>query len=106
MGLKEGSSSGVGFVDVKYVLAAFEEMNRVKLEISTWLDGTVDRPSIWVEVRAWEPGSNRMAVQPLASWKLRIGSSGPRTMEAAILQGLYAVDAQLAQAEFARVDKK
>jgi hypothetical protein len=57
-------------------------------------------------MRAWEPGVDRMAVQPLASQKQKIGSSGPRSMEAAILQGMYALDAQLAVEEFAKARTK
>jgi hypothetical protein len=103
---KQGSSSGVDVVDVQYVLAAFEEINKCKLEITIWLQGTAARPEVWLEMRAWEPEVDRMAVLPLGSQKQRIGSSGPRSMEAAILQGMYALDAQLAAEEFAKVHKK
>jgi len=37
---------------------------------------------------------------------LKIGSNGPQTMEAAILQGLYSIDAQLAESEFAKRHSK
>ena len=103
---KHGLSSGVDVVDVQFVLAAFEEMNKCKLELSMWLEGTAARPVVWLEMRAWEPGADKLAVQPLACQKSPVGSSGPRSMEAAILQGMYALDAQMAEAEFARVDKK
>lgn len=102
MALKQGSSSGVDVVDVQYVLAAFEEINKCRLEITIWLEGTAARPAVWLEMRAWELGVDRMAVQPLALQKQKIGSSGPRSMEAAILQGMYALDAQLAVEEFAK----
>jgi len=99
---KHGSSSGVDVVDVKYVLAAFEEINKCRLEITISLAGTPARPDVILEMRAWEREVDRMAVQPLAYQRLLIGSSGPRSMEAAILQGMYGLDAQLAEEEFAK----
>lgn len=106
MALKEGSSSGVDAVDVKHVLGAFEAINKCTLEISIYLLGTPARPELWLKMWAWEPGADRMAVQPLACQKRMIGWSGPRSMEAAILQGLYALDAQMAEEEFARTITK
>jgi len=106
LALKHGSSSGVDVVDVRYVLSAFETINKCKLEIGISLAGTEARPEVILEMRAWEMEADRMAVQPLAYQKQMIGLSGPRSMEAAILQGMYALDAQLAEEEFARVNKK
>ena len=107
MALKQGSSTGVDAVDVKYVLAAFEELNSCRLVVQLSIEGTAARPDLIMEITAVDKGSASAAPAPLAYQKSIVGSMGPRTMEAAILQALYALDAQLAAAEFARgIDKK
>lgn len=106
MALKHGSSSGVDVVDVKYVLGAFEQINKCKLEINIYLQGTPARPEVWLKMWAWEPLVDRMEAKPLAYQKTLIGSSGPRSMEAAILQAMYALDAQMAEQEFAKTIRK
>jgi len=106
LALKQGSSSGVDVVDVMYVLAAFEEINKCKLEVVISLLGTAARPQVVLEMRAWEREVDRMEVQPLGYLRQTIGSSGPRSMEAAILQGMYALDGQLAEEEFAKAIRK
>jgi hypothetical protein len=103
---KVSLSSGVDCVDVKFVLAAFEEMNKCRLSIEMWVEGTASRPVLMLEMRAWGRDVDRMAVQPLASRKQPIGSLGSQQMEAAILLGLYGLDAQLAEEEFAKTIKK
>jgi len=106
LALKQGSSSGVDVVDVLHVLHAFEAINKCKLEITIYLQGSPARPEVWLKMWAWEPLVDRMEVQPLACQKILIGSSGPRTMEAAILRALYAVDAQMAEEELAKAIRK
>jgi len=106
LGSKVGLSSGVDVVDVKYVLSAFEAINRCKLSVLIRLSGTGARPV--VEVEMWADPLESVAAEParLGSVRLQAGSTGARTMEAAILQGLYTLDAQLAENELAKVISK
>jgi len=106
LALKNGSSGGVDCVDVSYVLAAFQEMNKCTLHVIITLEGTAARPVMVLRVSAWSHPLVDVEPVLLASQKLPVGSTGPRTMEAAILQALYALDAQLAAGEFARADRK
>jgi len=106
LALKQGSSSGVDVVDVKYVLAAFQEINKCGLRVGMHLEGTSARPELILTLTAWSTLLDVPEARLLASQKLQVGSMGPRTMEAAILQALYGLDAQLAADEFARVNNK
>jgi len=106
LALKQGSSTGVDVVDVKYVLSAFEAINRCKLSVLIRVSGTEARPVMDLEVWADPLESAAAEPAPLGSVKSVVGSTGARTMEAAILQALYSLDAQLAAGEFARaIDK-
>ena len=89
-------------MDVKYVLAAFEEINKCQVDVRIYVEGTTARPDLILVMRALEDWSEEAEARPLALVKQTIGSFGPRTMEAAILQGMYALDAQMAEAEFAK----
>jgi len=106
LGLRNGSQTGVDCVDVRYVLAAFETLNRCKLSVLIRVSGTEARPVMDLEV--WADPLESVAAEParLGSVRSVVGSTGARTMEAAILQALYTLDAQLAVGEFARVDNK
>jgi hypothetical protein len=106
LALKEGSSTGVDAVDVLHVLAAFQTINKCHLYGMFEVTGTDARPTLVLTISAWDGPMDLPEARPLASQKSPIGSSGPRTMEAAILQALYAIDGQLAEEEFARVNKK
>jgi len=106
LALKQGSSSGVDCVDVKYVLAAFQEINRCRLIVELTIQGTPARPDLILGVMAWENADVDAEPVLLASQRLPVGSVGPRTMESAILQALYALDAQMAEAEFVRGIRK
>lgn len=106
MALKQPLLNSVDVVDVVCVLDAFQSINNVHLTLELWLESTTKQLVMVLEMRAWEVGADKLAVQPLASLKQMIGSSAPRSMEAAILQGLYGLDAQLAEGEFARVIPK
>lgn len=95
------SLSSVDVVDVLSVFDAFQSINHCHLTVEMWLESGQGVQVMVLEMRAWEKGADKLAVQPLASLLQRIGLSGPRSMEAAILQGLYGLDAQLAEKEFA-----
>lgn len=106
MALKQGSSSGVDAVDVKYVLAAFQEMNRCVLTVLLRVSGTSTSPVLNLEMVAGPKESVAAEPVPLACHKSTIGLSGARTLEAAILQGLYGLDAEMAGEELAKTIAK
>jgi len=106
LALNHGSSGGVEAVDVKYVLAAFQDLNKVGLRVSMHLEGTPARPSLMLTITAWDTLLDIPEAKLLACQKLQVGSMGPKTVEAAILQGLYGLDAQLCGEELARVNNK
>ena len=106
MALNHGSSGGVDCVDVKYVLEAFEHINKCRLSVQVTIQGQGPHLGLVVEMFAYSRPVDLSEVRCLASQRLIVGSVGPRTMEAAILQGLYSLDAQMAAEEFAKADKK
>jgi hypothetical protein len=73
------------------------------LSVLIRISGTEARPVMDLEV--WADPLESVAAEParLGCVKSVVGSTGARTMEAAILQALYTLDAQLAAEEFARV---
>jgi len=101
-----GTSNGPDSVDVRYVLMAFEEMNSCHITISMRLAGKPDNVAMAVEVHAWDTAEDVPEAQHLGSVKLTIGSRDRRTMEAAILQALYQLDAHFAREELAKAIRK
>jgi len=106
LALKNSSSGGVDCVDVKYVLAAFQDLNKCALRVSMHLEGTVARPELLMTVTAWDTLLDVPEARLLASQKLLVGFTGAKTMEAAILQALYGLDAQMGLEELAKVNPK
>lgn len=102
MALKRGYSPGVDLVDIAAVLAAFEAINSVRLSIRLGLVKEETRDTLYATLEAFEGTHESGEVITLASVRLRLGFPSPQTMEAAILQGLYRLDADLASGEFAR----
>lgn len=102
MALKQGSSTGVDVVDVKHVLSAFQEINKCRLTVRLTIDGTAARPDLVLGMTAEEIVIGDVVPVLLASTSVIVGSMGPRTMEAAILQELYRLDGIIAEHEFAK----
>jgi hypothetical protein len=106
LALKQGSSTGVDCVDVKHVLSAFQEINKCRLIVRLTVDGTAARPDLVLAVKAEEIVIGDVVPALLASTSVIVGSMGPRTLEAAILQELYRLDAIIAEYEFAKEHNK
>lgn len=100
------SSSKPDAVDVRYVLQAFEHINRVRIVISMGILEVEGEPLMGMEITAHDRAQEIGARPSLASVKLRLGYRESQQMEAAILQALYKLDADLARDEFAGVDNK
>ena len=106
MGLKNGSSAGVGMMDLVTTVEAFEHVNSVRIELRAYL-------TTWKEIRdlqwvaeAFERSVEGSGVKPLAYASVRCGEQRLVTMEAVLLQLLYALDYQLAQHEFTNAEPK
>lgn len=106
MASSRGTSNGPDDVDVRYVLQAFEAMNKCHITITMKLDGRSDSVAMIVEVHAWDTVEDVPEARHLGSHKTVIGYKDRRTMEAAILQALYQLDAHLAREELAKVNSK
>lgn len=89
-------------MDLISVLRAFEESNSCLITLtgrSVELKGTVDWQ--W-EAKAWETRMSLSGRQLLASASVRCGEKRLLTMEAVVLQLLYALDFMLGANEFRR----
>lgn len=106
MALKHGSSTGVDVVDVKHVLSAFQVINKCRLIVRLSVDGTEARPDLVMGMEAWGVEDAPAVPALLACTSVIVGSMGPRTMEAAILQELYRLDGIIAEHEFAKEHNK
>jgi len=105
LGLKEGSSKSVGATDVAFQLQAFELVNKcqVRVMLATSVEG--GHPGLFMEVVAYPEGIEIGEAPSLGSSRFNLGAQGFRSMEAAILFGLYQIDFVLAEGEFSRTIK-
>ena len=97
MGSSKIYSAGVDLVDVAAVMTALEEINRVRLEVKLNLVWIVGKQVLEMVVSAYDRMGEDGEASALAYQRCRIGYLSPQTMEAAILQALYGVDAQLGE---------
>ena len=106
MALSRDTRNGADLIDVAMVMAAFEAINKVRLEVRCGLvDGTNDAQLSFVFTAFTRETADAEPVL-LACVTRRQSYSKVRTMDAAILQGLYALDAEMAREEFTRVLKE
>lgn len=107
MALKNGSSAGVGCADLVDIVEAFEQSNSVRIKLRAELTTVKGhRDMVWT-AEAYERSIESTALLPLAYANARCLEKRLLTMEAVVLQLLYALDFQLAQHEFAQsiIDK-
>lgn len=106
MALKGGSSSSVGMLELLDILAAFEQQNSVIITIT---GRQVEKAGVkdwqW-EAKAWETKHSLSGRQLLASASVRCLEKRLVTMEAVVLQLLYALDFMLADHEFKETRKQ
>lgn len=106
MASKRGSLSGQDGVDVAYVLMAFQEINSCVIELRGRVSTLGKSTTLALELIANDARGEIGDLPPLGSVKLTIGYHNPLKMEAAILQALYQLDADMARGAFVGVDKK
>lgn len=95
MGSKRGLQSGVDGVDVAYVLTAFQEINQCTIEMRAGALQVGRASVLRLELIANDASAEIGAAPPLGSVRLEIGYHNPISLESAILQALYRLDADL-----------
>lgn len=99
MALKHGSSATLGLGELMDIVAAFEQQNTVRVELRSELtkwNGA--RDMVWT-ASAFPLSPTVAGVKPLAYANVRCLEKRLVTMEAVLLQLLYALDFQLAEKE-------
>jgi len=81
-------------------LSAFEEMNRVRIEICLHHSTLNDLADITVTAKAWERGAERREAKPLGLVSVTWRAEGFKSLEGLITFLLYQLDFQLARGEF------
>jgi len=100
LALKNGSSGTVGMMELIDIVKAFEAQNSVELTISGQIvDGAKSTDLRWTAV-AYDGDPDQPGAKILALANVRCGEKRLVTMEAVLLQLLYALDHQLAENEF------
>jgi len=97
------TSNGADLLDLAAVVDAMERTNRIAITISMRTVKTGIYPRLSIVMEAHDEAFEIGEVATLASVKLTTGSHDLRTMEAAIMQSLYKLDAEVASAEVSRV---
>jgi hypothetical protein len=92
--------------DVAEAYQSFQEQNKVRLVVTTRLAATGGTADLWLEGKALSPVDASGVRSLLAFASVKCLGSHHKTVDAALLALLYALDFQLAQAEFDRVPKK
>lgn len=105
MASKGDTSSGLGWKDVLGNLVAFEEINRVQLEIRMSILKTTKRTDLAIAVVAHEWGTEVGAVPPLGSANVTILGTRMQSLEGALIHALYLLDKQLADYELSKTER-
>jgi len=105
LALNHGSSKSVGATDVAFQLQAFELVNKCQIRVTLATSVENGHPGLFMDVTAYPEGMEIGEAPPLGFSRFNLGAQGFRTMEAAILFGLYQIDFVLAEGEFSRTIK-
>ena len=100
------SSNTPDWLDVAVNLAAFETMNKVKLEVRLEVTSQNDRAELLIAVIASTPADVTAERVALGSATVRCSATNLNTLEAALIHALYALDSQLAYSEMAGKNDK
>jgi hypothetical protein len=101
-----GTSNGPDVQDVTYALLAFESINQVEIVITIRRRDSGTESVLELRAEAYTKEKEGTEATLLASTRHLAGSNDRRTMDAAIMQLTYKLDALLATGEFGRVMNK
>jgi hypothetical protein len=82
------------------MIAAFEDQNRVRIEVCLTRWTTGDMPDLSASAKAWAPEADRRVQKPLAYQNVRCRAERVRTLEGLLSYLLYQLDFQLAEHEW------
>ena len=106
MGLKHGSSSGIGMAELIDIVAAFEAQNHITIKMRAELTEVAGKRDFQYVAEAWSLKTIEAAPRLLGYAKSLCLGKRLLTMEAVVLQLLYALDFQLALLELESVEAK
>ena len=86
------------------MIAAFEDQNAVRIEVSLMRWTTGELPDLSASAKAWEKEADRRVAKPLAFSNVRCRAERVRTLEGLLSYLLYQLDFQLAEHEWASAD--
>ena len=100
MAISRGTTNGPDWADVAGMLAAFEDQNKCRIEVTFSRWTTADHPDISVSAKAWEREADRRVAKPLGFTNVIWRAEKLKTLEGLITFLLYQLDFQLAENEF------
>lgn len=97
MGSSHTSSSGPDWADVAEMTKAFEEQNRVRIEVTVSLVETMGQPDLRFDAKAWSLEGDRRGAKPLAYSSAVCRADRFKTMGGAYSYLLYRLDFAIAE---------
>ena len=97
MASRRDTSAGLGWKDVVGNLVAFEAINNVRLEVRMSTADYHGRADLALAMLAHDRKAEIGEVPPLGSVSLTISGTRLRSLEGALIHGLYLLDSQLAE---------
>lgn len=101
-----GASNGPDATDTAEALRAFQDQNDVRIVVTLRLVANGGPADFWLEGKALSRVDTSGVRSLLAFASVRCLGSHHKTTDAALLALLYALDFQLAEAEFDKVEQK
>jgi hypothetical protein len=92
-------------VDVTAVMSAFQGMNNCRLTVEASVEDRGHLAEMTLQLTAWRRLPADTEAQPSVLLSVRRKVSQGQTLAAAILQLMYALDFQLAEAEWAKLNE-
>jgi hypothetical protein len=106
LALRNGSSAGIGMMELMELLRAFEKQNTCMITLTGRSVERVGKLDWQWEAKAWATEHTLSGRQLLACANVRCGEKRLLSMEAVVLQLLYALDFMLGQHEWESVEPK
>lgn len=106
MASRHSSLEMTEIADVRELMAAFEETNKVRVEVRWNIARRVRGSDLLVTMVAHQEGTEIGVVPPLASVSVKCSAMNLKTWNAVHTHCLYALDFQLALNEFESVERK
>ena len=103
LALRNGSSASLGLPELIELVKAFEAQNSVEIRLEGQLRDAVKGIDLVWTAYAWDGDPDAPGAKYLASASVRCLEKRLLSLEAVVLQLLYALDFQLAEHEFQKV---